>query len=96
MVFARQSPKDPDQTHLTFEIVWDPHEQKVRVVDVNGQPFGGALSQFNYVQDPAVMVAIGRSMLMLPVSHNADDEWGVEPARLAQQVHRLWIDLNTL
>eukprot|EP00959_Pyramimonas_sp_CCMP1952_P023294 489878-Pyramimonas_sp.AAC.1 len=33
---------------------------------------------------------------MLAISHYADDAWGVEPARLAQQAHRLWIELNTL
>ena len=69
----RQCPKDPDQADRTLEITWDPDNKKVVVVDVYGQPFGGALSQFNYVRDPAAMVAIARSLLKIAVAHYTDD-----------------------
>ena len=61
-----------------------------------GQPFGGKGSQFNYVRDPAAMVAIGRSYLGLLIAHYTDDGWGVEPEATCHQAHSLWIELNEL
>eukprot|EP00969_Alexandrium_andersonii_P158385 6997445-Alexandrium_andersonii.AAC.1 len=56
----RQNPTHPDQAMLTLEATWDPEAQKVRVLEVYGQPFGGKGSQFHFIQGPTAMVHFAR------------------------------------
>ena len=92
----RQTPKHPCHKQFTYEIWWNYKTQKVEALEIGGQPFGGKSAQFNFVQEPAAMVAIGRSFLGLLVSHYSDDTWAVEPATLAEQSLALWTELHTI
>ena len=92
----RQDPTDPKQAKLLVELQWNPEWKAACAMESDGQPFGGKATQYNVIRDPQAMVAIGRSVLALLVSHYSDDTWGLEPDYAALHAWKIWLELHKI
>jgi RES domain-containing protein len=92
----RQDPLWPGHAHLHYEVVWNPHLQRVQWVRPLGGAFGSKAAQLNFVQHPHFICHVVRRKLAILLCHYSDDMWGFEPAAAATQAHNLVCELMDL